>query len=168
MLRLAFTRLLSPQNFFPGATSVTIGDTPCDAVVVTDSLGLGTLRCTAPSGPGIGDVSLRVIVVDGGTASVPFLYTAPTVTRLSVAACAADSNVLIQVHGTNLGVRNSLTSPDPVVFIGDSVCFQPVLFNSTAVQCTALASPVGAYPVVGVCVGAFPGTAACSPRWWLW
>jgi hypothetical protein len=140
----------SAQNFFPGATSATIGDTPCDDVVVTDSVGLGVLRCTAPSGPGIGDVRLQVTVAGGGNASVPFLYAAPAVTRLSVVACAADGNVVIQVHGTNLGLRNSLTSPDPVVYIGDSVCFQPLLHNSTAVQCTALASPVGAYPVTGV------------------
>jgi hypothetical protein len=143
----------SVQNFFPGATSATIGGTPCDDVVVTDSVGLGVLRCTAPPGPGIGDVQLQVTVTGGGNASVPFLYTAPAVTRLSVVACAADGNVVIQVHGTNLGLRNSLTSPDPVVYIGDSVCSQPLLHNSTAVQCTALASPVGAYPVTGVYAG---------------
>jgi hypothetical protein len=90
-----------------------------------------------------------VTVAGGGNASVPFLYDAPAVTGVSVAAAAADANVVIQVTGTNIGLRNSVTSPDPVVYIGDGVCFQPLLLNSTTVQCTALASPVGAYLVTG-------------------
>jgi hypothetical protein len=144
------SKLPSPhpyQNFYLGATSVTIGAAPCTSVEVTDGMGLGSLSCTAPSGPGIGDVRLQVAVAGGGNASVPFLYEAPSVMAVNLAACAADANVAILVYGTNLGLRNSATSPDPVVYIGDSLCFQPLLLNSTAVQCTALASAVGEYSV---------------------
>jgi hypothetical protein len=148
---------VSLQNFYPGLTTITIGDVPCTGVQLIDSVGLGALRCTAPSGPGIGDVRLRVDVVDGGNASTPFLYDAPAVTGVNVAACAADTNVVIHVSGTNLGLRNSATSPDPVVYIGDRVCVQPLLLNSTAVQCTALTSPVGAYLVTGKTPSAHTG-----------
>jgi hypothetical protein len=148
--------LLSLQNFYPGLTSVVIGSLVCEDAVITDDVSLGALQCVAPPGPGFGDVHLTVLVAGGGNASVPFLYSAPEVTRTSVAACAADANVVIYIHGSNLGLRNTIASPDPVVYIGDSTCFQPVLFNSSVLQCTALASPVGAYPVKGACHSAVP------------
>jgi hypothetical protein len=160
--------VLPQQNFYPGLTSVTIGDVPCTSVQLTDSVSLGSLQCTAPSGPGIGDVRLRVDVVGGGNASTPFLYDAPAVTGVSMAAAPADNNVVIRVTGTNLGLRNSATSPDPVVYIGDRVCVQPLLLSSTTVQCTALASPVGGYLVTGKafsapCNSGNP-TASLTPR----
>jgi hypothetical protein len=158
------------QNFYPDATSVSIGGASCTGVEVMDTDSLGTLRCVAPMGPGIGDVHLRVSVAGAGNASVPFLYTAPLVTGVtvdgaSVAVCAADANVVIQVTGTNLGLRNSATSPDPVVYIGDSLCVEPVLLPVTpthlhTVQCKALASAVGAYPVSGTSIVA--SHAGCS------
>jgi hypothetical protein len=140
------------QNFYPGATTVSIGGLPCTSPVVTDVANFGVVRCIAPSGPGFGDVRLEVAVASGGNTSVPFLYAAPEVTGLSVTVCPADVNFVIQVMGTNIGLRNSVNSPDPVVYIGNTRCFQPVLPSLTdvpTVQCTALASPVGAYPVVG-------------------
>lgn len=137
------------QNFFPGVTTVAIGGVLCTDLQLTDDLDLGALRCSAPPGPGIGDVHLRVTVTGGGIASVPFLYAAPSVTAVSVAACPADVNFQIQVTGANIGLRNSATSPDPVVYVGDELCFQPLLLSLTTVQCTAVTSPVGAYRVVG-------------------
>jgi hypothetical protein len=128
---------------------VTIGGSPCSNAAVTDTTGFGVLLCTAPPGPGVGDVQLRVSVAGGGNASVPFLYAAPTVNRLSVVACAADADVKVQVHGSNLGLRNSASSPEPVVYIGGGVCAEPTLVNSSLILCTALATEVGAYPVTG-------------------
>ncbi len=118
---------------------------------------MGSLSCSAPSGPGFGDVRLAVTVAGSANASEPFLYTAPEVTDVSVlgvsvVACAADENVDIVVSGTNIGQKGLATSPDPVVYIGDSVCFQPLLLPSNQVQCKALESVVGVFPVVGTCV----------------
>ncbi len=129
-------------------TTVTIGGAACTGAVVTDSVGHGAVVCTAPSGPGSGDVRLQVSVAGSGNASVPFLYTPPQVTGLSVAVCPADVNFGVRVLGTNLGRR---TGPDPVVYIGDKACSQPLVVGTggTEVQCVALASPVGAYPVKG-------------------
>ena len=106
-----------PQNFYPGVTTVTIGDVPCTGVQLTDNTTLGSLRCTAPPGPGNGNIFLRVAVADGGNASTPFLYDAPTVTGVNVAAAPAEATVVIQVTGTNIGPRSSVNSPDPVVYI---------------------------------------------------
>jgi hypothetical protein len=119
-------------------------------VVIADTSGLGALQCTAPSGPGFGDVQLRVSVAGGGNVSVPFLYTAPAITGLSVVACAAEINQMIQVFGTNLGSFTG-TSPKPVVYIGGNVCDQLSLLDENKIQCRAVASEVGAYPVVGTC-----------------
>ncbi len=118
-------------------------------MVVSDAL--DHVQCAAPIGPGIGDVRLVVTVTGTGNTSVPFLYTAPAVTGVNVAACAADTTAVIQVTGTNLGVRNSAVSPDPVVYLGDSVCVQPQVLDTLVptVQCTALTAPVGAYRVMG-------------------
>jgi hypothetical protein len=140
---------LTPQNFYPGATTVTIGSQSCSNVVVTDTSGLGTLQCTAPPGPGFGDVQLRVSVVGGGNASTPFLYTAPAITGLSVVACAAETNEPIRLTGTNFGLTNGTTSPEPVVYIGNKSCTELRLVTPTQIQCTAVAAEVGAYPVVG-------------------
>lgn len=136
------------QNFYPGATTVTIGEALCSNVVIEDGLAFGVLRCTAPPGPGIGNVQLTVMVAGYYNASVPFMYMLPAVTGVSLTVCAADAAVVIKVSGTNLGRRNSASSPDPVVFIGDSLCGQPVLLSATLLQCTAPVSAVGAYPVV--------------------
>jgi hypothetical protein len=141
--------LLVLQNFFPGQTAVTIGALPCTNVAVTDAARHTALTCTAPKGPGFGNVQLRVTVTGGGNASVPFLYTPPSVAGVHVAAVAADSNENIVVTGSNLGLRNSGTSPDPVVYLGGTVCFQPIVNSSTEIRCTALEARVGAYPVIG-------------------
>ncbi len=141
------------QNFFPDETLVSVGGVPCTGVVVTDAVGLGELRCVAPPGPGFGDVQVLVMVTGTGNASTLFLYTAPAVTSVNYAVCAADVNVVITVSGSNLGphrdVGNTGNSPDPVVYIGGSVCIRPVLLSPMQLQCTALAAPVGVYPVVG-------------------
>jgi hypothetical protein len=71
----------------------------------------------------------------------------------SAVAVPADANVVIHVFGTNLGLVNSVASPPPIVSIGNRTCFQPFVINSTVLQCTALASAVGAYPVTGTCAG---------------
>jgi hypothetical protein len=154
---------VTPQNFYPGSTAVTIGESACTNVVHSPGLGFQTVTCWAPSGPGIGDVFLWVTV---GTraASIPFLYDPPSVSSVGVVAVAADANVMITVLGSNLGLKNSASSPDPVVYIGGKACFQPVLLPSLAVQCTALASPVGAYPVIGaLCVAVVRAYAAAPP-----
>jgi hypothetical protein len=65
-----------------------------------------------------------------------------------------------QIQGTNLGLRRSANSPDPIVYIGNRTCSEPVLKDSTLVECTALASAVGAYPVVGTPPGALLAMSA--------
>jgi hypothetical protein len=142
---------LSPtrQNFYPGVTTVTIGGVPCTSPNVTDTTTLQAVVCTAPGSPGLRDTRLQVFVAGGGSAAVPFLYTAPEVTGLSAAVCAADANVPIRVSGTNMGSRSLAAGSDPVVFIGGAECTQPVLLSDTVVQCTVMPAPVGVYPVVG-------------------
>jgi hypothetical protein len=95
--------------------------------------------------------------------TIPLCHTGHSRGPLCQPLCATVP-AMVQVTGTNLGLKNSATSPDPVVYIGDSLCVQPLLLNSTCVQCTALASAVGAYPVVGTCAYRCPrGTSYRDP-----
>jgi hypothetical protein len=126
-------------------------------------VGLGTLQCVAPPGPGVrdpstGDVLLTVVVTGGGNASVPFPYSAPRVVNTSVAACAANGNdaFVIRVHGANLG--RSGAAQEPKVYIGDQECSQAVVASSAQLRCTVLNSEVGAFPVVG----ASPRARVCA------
>lgn len=97
------------QNFFPGATSVTIGGQPCSDLVVANSSSLGVLTCRAPPGPGYGAIRLEVTVA-GQSGSAPFVYNAPTVTWVGPSPSDAEANSPIEVcacwHGCVLaGVR---------------------------------------------------------------
>jgi hypothetical protein len=168
--------LLGPwphQNFYPGLTVVLIGGSACTDVSITDTVGLGTLQCVAPPGPGVrdpstGDVLLTVVVTGGGNASVPFPYSAPRVVNTSVAACAANGNdaFVIRVHGANLGRSGAAQAPK--VYIGDQECSQPVVASSAQLRCTVLNSEVGAFPVIGasprarVCTVCVHQTATCG------
>ena len=129
--------------------TVTIGGQPCSGVTVTDALALTQFVCTAPTGPGVGDVRLQVTVADSGNASTPFLYSAPAVTGVSPSPCNAEATCPLVLTGSNLGLKNSITSPEPVVTLGDVPCSQPIVVDSSRVLCTAPAGVVvGRYPVV--------------------
>ncbi len=97
--------------------NVTIGGQLCPIVEVTDE-GLTTLRCTAPSGPGVGDVALSVTVAGSGTGSFGFQYDAPSVSWVLGSPCDAETACAVDTVGSNLGLENAATSPDPVVLIG--------------------------------------------------
>jgi hypothetical protein len=113
----------SSQNFCPGRTTVTIGGSaggqPCTGVEITDGVGLGSLTCLAPAGPGIGaNVQLVVAVQGSGTGSHNFVYAAPNVTRVAPSPCNAEVSCQVYIYGTDLGLKNTQTSPDPVIFVG--------------------------------------------------
>jgi hypothetical protein len=98
--------------------NVTIGNQSCSAVTITDPVSLTSFSCVAPPGPGIGDVQLRVVVQSGGVASTPFLYDAPRVTRVSPSPCHSNTTCVVSIEGTNLGLKNPVMAPDPVIYIG--------------------------------------------------
>jgi hypothetical protein len=48
----------------------------------------------------------------------------------------------IVIRGTNLGLRNSVTGPEPQVLCGDSVCQQLIITDSSRLQCVLPLSAV--------------------------
>ena len=86
------------QNFFPSADmEVTIGNLSCSVVTVTDLVGLSTLTCTAPPGPGFGNVQLQVSMLGSGYGSYRFWYNPPVVNSVSVSPCNAEAACPIEV-----------------------------------------------------------------------
>ena len=137
------------QNFFPGSvTTVTIGDQPCGNVVLLDSVTYRSLSCVAPAGPGFGTPHIRVSVAGSGWAEAVFLYDPPMVTAVATSPCDAEAPCSIQVQGTNLGLKNSGSGPEPVVYCGSTVCQQLIIVNSTRLQCSLPLSVVGRCPLV--------------------
>jgi hypothetical protein len=94
---------------------VLIGGQPCSRVNLTDPVFLSEFSCVAPAGPGAGPIELVVAVEDAPTASVPFLYAAPAVTRVTPSPSDATVAVTIVIHGTNLGLRSAV---DPEITVG--------------------------------------------------
>jgi hypothetical protein len=107
------------QNFYPEpAMTVAIGNQSCSNVVIDEAGPLRRFTCSAPKGPGIGDVQLRVRVDNGGTATNRFLYDPPSISSVSPSPCQSNATCLVTITGLNLGLRNPATAPDPVVYIG--------------------------------------------------
>lgn len=128
--------------------TVAIGNLSCGDVTVTQPVTLSEFTCLAPAGPGLGNVSLHVTVNGSGTAHSPFLYDPPQVLGVQGSPCDAEAVCLLRVTGTNLGLKNSQTSPEPLVYVGDQLCQQPLLSNSSWLQCTVGPSVVGRTRVV--------------------
>ena len=107
------------QNFFPGsAMNVTIGNQSCDSVSFSALDTLSAFTCSAPPGPGLENVQLRVRVDNAGSASFRFMYDPPRVSAISPNPCPSNTSVIVTIAGANLGRRDPATAPDPVVFIG--------------------------------------------------
>ena len=84
------------QNFFTGADMVVwIGDQPCTSVTV-NATSLASATCTAPPGPGRGDVQLRVNV-SGAVASTGFAYDSPRGVSVQPVLCDAEATCTLQV-----------------------------------------------------------------------
>jgi hypothetical protein len=67
-------RMCAPQNVFPNATLVRVGDLPCVGVVVNSAF--TSVTCTAPRGAGV----LPLFVEVGGlTGTLSFAYDPPVV-----------------------------------------------------------------------------------------
>lgn len=91
------------QNFYPGSVmTVTVGNQSCSNV---SDVTYTSLRCTAPPGPGFGDVQLVVTVVGSGAGGFPLHYNAPVVLALAGSPCDADVACPLQVRAQVFVVR---------------------------------------------------------------
>jgi hypothetical protein len=129
--------------------TVTTGTLPCTAVAITDAVNLTRFSCLAPPGPGFGAVLLNVTVTGLPSALVPLPYAAPEVHSVSGSPCDAELLCTVIINGANLGLRNSLTGPEPMVRIGGVPCDQPLVLDSGRLQCiTPAGVVVGPFHVV--------------------
>ena len=134
------------QNFFPGDTQVLIGTQSCLNVTVNPQ-DFSSMTCSAPAGPGYNDSRLHVVVANLTTTGPHFLYDPPIVHSVSPTLCSSNSTCQLTLLGANLGLRSAL-SASLVVYVGNTVCTQPNVLQSTEVVCVAPSMPVGRYPVV--------------------
>jgi hypothetical protein len=167
-----FLVVVQGSNFYPGLTSISIGDQVCVGVVVTDAVAFTEATCLAPPGPGFGTVHLALTVAGSAPARFLFVYDTPVVTSVSPSPCDAEANCAIEVTGRHLGLRNFLASPDPVVTVGGYPCVNLNLVNSSFLRCSAVSTVVGRHPVVVtlnnhsrsvLCSSAFEAASSLQP-----
>ena len=132
-----FAVSLSGENFYPGATNVTITSsvscaavaddtasgaamtTACDHVVVDGgSSRYRSLTCVAPPGCGTGELTVSVRGLQDGAVSIAtaaFVYDGPTVVAVENRTTDAMQTTTLSVTGTNFGVSGQAL---PSVVVG--------------------------------------------------
>uniref|UniRef100_A0A8D0SJH6 Fibrocystin-L n=1 Tax=Sus scrofa TaxID=9823 RepID=A0A8D0SJH6_PIG len=132
------TLMITGNGFYPGNTTVTVGDKPCQIISVSSS----EVYCLTPAGTA-GKVSVKISVNTVAYPPLSFTYALEDTPLLrGIVPSTGPPGTEIQITGLNFGVD----IPDISVMINSSPC-NVTMANDTALQCVIGEHAGGTFPV---------------------